>query len=53
MMQQKTREMAVKRLKRILNAIYDKMKKCTGESGDIGDIAKNVNIAMQKNIMRL
>jgi len=24
------------------------MKKCTGESGDIGDIAKNVNIAMQK-----
>jgi len=25
------------------------MKKCTGESGDIGDIAKNVNIAMQKN----
>ena len=25
------------------------MKKCTGESGDIGDIAKNVNIAMQKS----
>ena len=24
------------------------MKKCTGESGDIGDIAKNVKIAMQK-----
>ncbi len=23
-------------------------QKCTGESGDIGDIAKNVNIAMQK-----
>jgi hypothetical protein len=23
------------------------MKKCTGESGDIGDIAKNVKIAMQ------
>jgi len=23
-------------------------KKCTGDSGDIGDIAKNVNIAMQK-----
>ena len=23
------------------------VKKCTGESGDIGDIAKIVNIAMQ------
>jgi len=23
-------------------------QKCTGESGDIGDIAKNVKIAMQK-----
>ena len=29
------------------------MKKCTGESGDIGDIAKNVKIAMQKNDMRI
>ena len=28
------------------------LKKCTGESGDIDDIAKNVNIAMQKNDMR-
>jgi hypothetical protein len=24
------------------------MKKCTGDDGDIDDIAKNVNIAMQK-----
>jgi len=24
------------------------MKKCTGDNGDIGDIAKNVKIAMQK-----
>ena len=24
------------------------IKKCTGDNGDIGDIAKNVNIAMQK-----
>jgi hypothetical protein len=28
--------------------IQKRVKKCTGESGDIGDIAKNVNIAMQK-----
>ena len=27
------------------------MKKCTGEVDDIGDIAKNVKIAMQKNNM--
>jgi hypothetical protein len=27
------------------------MKKCTGEVGDIDDIAKNVKIAMQKNDM--
>lgn len=27
------------------------MKKCTGEVGDIDDIAKNDNIAMQKNDM--
>ena len=29
--------------------IQKRMKKCTGESGDIGDIAKNVKIAMQNN----
>ena len=28
------------------------MKKCTGDNGDIGDIAKNDNIAMQKINMR-
>jgi len=28
--------------------MIQKIKKCIGESGDIGDIAKNVNIAMQK-----
>ncbi len=27
-------------------------KKCTGESGDVDDIVKNVNIAMQKKCMR-
>ena len=38
-------------LKKGVNIFQDKTKKCTGESGDIGDIAKIVNIAMQKNDM--
>ena len=34
------------------NDLKKEWKKCTGESGDIGDIAKNVKIAMHKNDMR-
>ena len=33
--------------------IQKRMKKCTGESGDIGDIAKNVKIAMQKMTVQI
>jgi len=29
--------------------IVPKKKKCIGESGEVGDIANIVNIAMQKN----
>ena len=31
--------------------IQKRMEKCTGDNGDIDDIAKNDNIAMQKNDM--
>ena len=40
--------LSVWRLKLTKLTILTMQKKCTGESGDIGDIAKNVNIAMQK-----